>query len=112
VDLTSSQLKTRVALDLNSEAGRVQLRSIQTQALRALVREQVVEQMAALRKISLTAADLDAEVARVTETLGGSAELAKRLDQNGETMADLPEPEDQPAQGQDDGRFPHLRCGL
>jgi len=89
VDLTSNQLKSRVAIDLNSEGGRAQVRSIQTKALQAVVREEVIEQMATQRKITVTEADLDAEVARVSDTLGGPAAVTKRLDQDGESMADL-----------------------
>ncbi|GAC1328952.1 MAG: hypothetical protein NVSMB17_04850 [Candidatus Dormibacteria bacterium] len=89
VDLTSNQLKSRVSIDLGSEAGRVQVRSIQTKALQAVVREELIEQMAAQRKVKVTEADVDAEVARVSETLGGAAAVTKRLDQDGESMGDL-----------------------
>ena len=89
VQVTTQQLENHVHVDLNSDTGRGQVRNLQTQALRAVIREQLIEDFARRQNIVLTDADLDRQVAQVTESLGGQAALNKRLDQTSETMADV-----------------------
>ncbi len=82
-------LKSHVPVDLNSDPGRAQLLNIETQSLRAVIREQLVEDFARQRRVEVTSAEVDGEVTTLAAGLGGQGELNKRLDQTGETIADV-----------------------
>ncbi len=82
-------LQARIPVDINSDPGKAQVREIQTQSLRALIREQLIEDLAQQRHVSVTSADVDADIARATGALGGQKELNRRLDQTGETIDDV-----------------------
>ena len=89
VQVTTQQLQNHVKVDLSTDTGKEQVKGLQAQSLRALVREEVIEELAAQRGVAVTEADLDREVAQVTATLGGEKALTARLDQTSETPADL-----------------------
>lgn len=82
-------LKSHVPVDLNSDAGKAQVLNIQTQSLRAVIREQLVEDFAQQRNISVSNAELDSGITRLRDSLGGQAELNKRLDLTGESITDV-----------------------
>lgn len=89
VQLTTQQLKARVPVDLSSDAGKAQVRNLQTQSLRALIREDLIEEFAQHRNITVTNADLDRQVTQLAGALGGQAALNQRLDQTGESIDDV-----------------------
>ena len=82
-------LKSHVPVDLNSDPGKAQVVNIQTQSLRALIHEQLIENLAQKRNITVSELEMDGEVARLATSLGGQAELSKRLDQMGATVVDI-----------------------
>lgn len=82
-------LKSHVPVDLNSDPGKTQVLNIQTQSLRAIIREELIEEFARQRNITVTEADIDSGVTRLTDSLGGQAELNKRLDITGESISDV-----------------------
>ena len=82
-------LKSHVPVDLNSGPGKAQVVNIQTQSLRALIHEQLIENLAQKRNVTVSELEMDGEVARLATSLGGQAELSKRLDQMGATVVDI-----------------------
>lgn len=82
-------LKRRVPIDISSDPGKAQVLVIQTQSLRALIREELIEEFARQRNITVTDADVDSGIARLANSLGGQAELNKKLDLSGEGFADV-----------------------
>jgi len=89
VKVTTQQLKARVPIDLNSDGGKAQVRNLQAQSLRALIREELIEEFAGQRHITVTNADLDRQIAQLEGALGGAAGLNQRLDQAGESIDDV-----------------------
>ncbi|HEV1998593.1 MAG TPA: hypothetical protein VGR61_10745, partial [Candidatus Dormibacteraeota bacterium] len=59
------------------------------QSLRALVREELIEEFGQRRNITVTNADVDSGIARLANSLGGQVELNKKLDLSGEGIADV-----------------------
>lgn len=82
----SAQLKVEragIPVQWNSPDGARRLTGLQVQAIKNLVRNAVVEQLARQRQISVSTTDLDAALAQIEEVLGGPAVLDQQLEQQG-----------------------------
>ena len=80
-----------IPVSWDSPEGAQRLTRLQEQAIRQLVRNAVVEQLAGERHITVSERDLDAALTRIEEGLGGPAALEQQLERNGLTRAEFRE---------------------
>ena len=90
VDGSVKSLELRgIPSDTRTADGRRRLEASQVAALRELIREEVYQQMAREKNISVSNAEIDQGVKDLDTTLGSHAALEAKLDSAGQTDADL-----------------------
>ena len=80
---------TGVHIDWSKKPGADQLKSIQRDVLSTLVRETVVEQLAAAKHLSLSQAELEGGITRIEKALGGPAAFDDQLAKDGLSRGDF-----------------------
>ena len=72
-----------VAVDWNSTTGARRLSLIQTDTIKRLVHNSVVEQIAKTRGVAVSDAELDAAMGNIETAFGGAAAVDQKLEQSG-----------------------------
>ena len=78
-----------IPTDTRTGDGRKRLEASQVAALRELIREEVYQQMAREKNISVSNAEIDQGIKDLDTTLGSHAALEAKLDSAGQTDVDL-----------------------
>lgn len=78
-----------IAVNWNTPDGADRLSQIEAQALKQLVRNAVIEQLARTRRVAVSAADLDAAMGQLEEGLGGAEAFDQKLEQEGLNREDF-----------------------
>lgn len=90
VDGSQKTLELRgIPTDTKTADGRRRLEASQIAALRELIREEVYQQMAHEKHISVSEAEIDQSIKALDATLGSHAALEAKLDSAGQTDVDL-----------------------
>ncbi|GAC1328949.1 MAG: hypothetical protein NVSMB17_04840 [Candidatus Dormibacteria bacterium] len=84
----SLELRGIIANDKNAD-NRRRLRASHVAALRELIREEVYQQIAREKHITVSNAEVDQSIKELEKTVGGHDALAVKLDSAGQTDADL-----------------------
>ena len=78
-----------IAVNWNAPDGADRLNQIEAQALKQLVRNAVIEQLARTRRVAVSAADLDAAMGQLEEGFGGAEAFDQKLEQEGLSREDF-----------------------
>ena len=90
VETTKRGLEARgIPFDTSSSSGQARLKSVWIEAIRGLVHEAVINEIARQKKIQLSDQELAQARTEVIQALGGQEALAQRLDQTGESDQDF-----------------------
>ncbi|MGI8608419.1 MAG: SurA N-terminal domain-containing protein [Candidatus Dormibacteria bacterium] len=90
VDGSQKSLELRgIPSDSKTADGRRRLEASQVAALRELIREEVYQQMAREKNLSVSDKEIDQSIKDLDATLGSHAALEAKLDSAGQTDADL-----------------------
>lgn len=90
VDGSVRSLELRgIPMDPKTTDGRRRFEASQLAALRELIREEVYQQMAREKNITVSDADIEKKIKDLDTTLGSHAALEAKLDSAGQTDADL-----------------------
>ena len=85
----SDMRRAGVAVNPATDTGRGQLQRVHTSALKNAIRDTLIDQLGRSRKLTVSAAELDAGIAKIQAAVGGPDQFKLRLEAQGITEAEF-----------------------